>query len=126
MSDVEGFSEDVPQPAAGSSAVDEGQRKRRESKKTRMEREDREFFRFVMASEAGRRFLWSILKEGHAFEAMFPVGPVGFPDPHAVWFQAGIQDLGQRLYQTWHLKAPEQTMLMLRENDHRFQQVEGA
>jgi hypothetical protein len=123
MSDVPNSDE---APAIANSAVDETQRKRRESRKARAAREDREFFRLVVASEAGRRFLWAILQETHAFETMFPAGPAGFPDPHAAWFQAGKQDTGQRLYQTWHYRAPAETMQMLIENDKRFQQVEAA
>lgn len=111
-------------PAGVDSAVDPERKRRRESKKARKEREDREFFRFIVSSEVGRRFMWSILREAHTFETMFPAGPVGFPDPNAVWFQAGKQDLGQRLYQTWHAKAPGEVMSMLIENDHRFQQIE--
>lgn len=118
--------EGLTEATAGNSAVDEGQRKRRESKKTRQEREDREFFRMVTMSEAGRRLLWSILLEAHAFETMFPCGPTGFPNEHATWFQAGQQELGQRLFQSWFTRAPEPMMLMLREHDKRFQKVEAA
>lgn len=124
MSDIDQTSDDVA--AAGNSAVDPVQNKRRETKKARAAREDREFFRHVMASEAGRRFLWSILESAHAFETMFPAGPAGFPDPHAAWFQAGQQELGQRLYQTWHVRAPQEMMTMLLENDKRFAQIEAA
>lgn len=116
---------DAPPPGVDS-AVDPERKRRRETKKARLAREDREFFQFMVASAAGRRFMWSILREAHAFETMFPAGPAGFPDPNAAWFEHGKQDLGQRLYQSWHAKAPGPVMQMLMENDTRFQQLEGA
>lgn len=117
MSDpTEGENPEIEQ----ASAVDEGQRKRKETKIQRREREDREFFRLVVASEAGRRFLWSILTECHAFETRFAFGPVGVPDPHETFFRLGEQLLGQRLYQSWLVKAPEPVISMMRENDPRF------
>jgi|GEM_PF-3066476 len=105
------------------SAVDEEQRKRRETRKQRQSREDREFFRMVMDSAAGRRLLWGILQEAHTFDERFSFGPVGFPDPHETFFKLGEKMLGQRLYQSWHIKEPANVMLMLSENDARFQQV---
>lgn len=106
------------------SSVDTAQHKRRETKAKRKEREDREFFWMVVSSETGRRFLHSILKEAHAFETRFAAGPSGVPDPLASWMHFGEQQLGQRLYQTWHLKAPEQVMLMLRENEPKYMKVD--
>lgn len=100
---------------------------RHESKKkiqVRQEREDREFFRFMVSSEAGRRFMWSILNEAKPFEARFGAGPTGFPDNLASFYFAGEKDLGLRLYHTWCAKAPAEAMQMLIENDPRFQQVE--
>lgn len=105
------------------SAVDEGQRKRRETKKERMAREDRQFVRQILSLEVGRRFLWSILREAHPFETIFAAGSSGVPDPFATFHHNGEQQLGLRLFQTWMLQAPEDMMLMLREHDPRFKQV---
>lgn len=121
MSDpTEGENEERDVPA---SAVDERQHKKRETKKARQDREDREFFRHMIASEAGRRFMWSILASAHTFDEQFSFGPVGFPDPHETFFHLGEKMLGQRLYQTWHLREPELVMSLLRENDPRFMAV---
>ncbi len=110
--------------ATQASSVDTARNKRRESVAKRKEREDREFFWLVVNSEAGRRFLHSILREAHAFEVKFGVGPNGFPQPEATWMYFGEQQLGQRLYQSWHLLAPEQVMHMLHECEPKFQKVE--
>lgn len=117
--------DDTPEvvPSVPNSAVDEGQRKRRETKKERMAREDRQFVRQILSLEVGRRFLWSILKEAHPFETIFASGASGVPDPFATFHHNGEQQLGLRLFQTWMLQAPEDTMLMLREHDPRFKQV---
>lgn len=124
MSDPDITNEEIAaeQPA---SSVDEAQRKRRETKAKRREREDREFFRMVVQSEVGRRFLHSILHEAHAFEVRFGVGPNGFPQTEATWMQFGEQQLGQRLYQTWHLRYPAEIMDMLRENEPKYMKVEA-
>jgi hypothetical protein len=122
MSDpTEGDDLESTEPVA--SAVDETQRKRRESKIKRKQREDREFFRLVLASEAGRRFLWSILAECHTFETIFGSSPAGAPDPLASWLHLGEQQIGQRLYQLWHFREPKGVMDMLHENDPRFAEV---
>lgn len=107
------------------SAVDTPRNKRREATAKRKVREDREFFWMVVNSEAGRRFLHSILNEAHAFETKFGAsGPGGFPNPEASWLFFGEQQLGQRLYQTWHLRAPEQVMTMLRECEPKYMKVQ--
>lgn len=108
------------------SAVDDGQRKRRLSKQERMAREDAEFFRATVASEIGRRFLWSILNVAHPFETIFSSGPSGVPDPMATMYHHGEQQLGLRLYQTWMAKDPMNVHQMLVENDKRFQKLEVA
>ena len=76
--------------------------------------------REILGSEPGRRFLWRILTEARAFDNPFAVGPNGFPQPEATWFQAGVKDLGQRLYLTWLRISPEAVAAMHRENDPRF------
>lgn len=110
---------------AVASAVDEKTRKKRENKKVRKEREDREFFAQTVQSEIGRRFLWSILNDSHAFETIFAVsGAAGYPNPEATWMHFGEQQLGQRLYHTWHLRDPENVMKMLVENCPKYQRAD--
>lgn len=112
-------------PTGQPSSTDEAANKRRETKKARIEREDREFFKLVAASEVGRRFLWSILDRCKTFETQFSFGPVGFPDPHETFFRLGMREVGQALYQTWHHRDPEHAMKMLFENDKRFAVLEA-
>jgi len=121
MSDQTEGQGDTPPVAA---AVDVKRHESQKKRQARMEREDREFFRFMASSEAGRRFMWSILNEAKPFEARFGAGPTGFPDNLASFYFAGEKDLGLRLYHTWCAKAPTEAMQMLIENDPRFQQVE--
>jgi hypothetical protein len=124
MSDPEIVNEETA-AATQPSSVDTARNKRRESVAKRKEREDREFFWLIVKSEAGRRFLHSILAEAHAFETRFgAAGPGGFPNDLATWLYFGEQQLGQRLYQTWHLKAPNEVMQMLRECEPKYMKVE--
>lgn len=122
MSDVTEGNDERPEDEVAS-AVDEKQHKRKESKIKRMQREDREFFRHMLSLEAGRRFAWSILNECHTFETRFGASPNGSPDSMATWMHAAEKDIGQRFYQLWHLKEPDGVMLMLRENDTRYQGI---
>jgi hypothetical protein len=118
MTDTTEASDDPPVV----SAVDEPQRKRRESVKKRKEREDREFLKMALNVEAGRRFLWNILAECHTFETIFRHDH-GLPIDMATWMCLGEQQIGQRLYQLWHIKNPVGVMAMLKENDPRFAEV---
>lgn len=101
-----------------------------ESKKRRIARERREredFWRGVFASEVGRREMWGIIGvQAHAFETRFACGPTGFPQPESTWFQAGEQDIGQRLYQSLFYVDPKGVMLMLQEHDPRFPKPDKA
>lgn len=57
-----------------------------------------EFWRAMLATEIGRREIWSLLTNAHTFEDRFACGPNGFPQPEATWFQAGEKAVGMRLY----------------------------
>jgi len=83
-------------------------------------REHESFWKAVFADPIGRREMWALLQDMHPFETVFACGPSGFPQPEATWFKAGEQQLGLRLYQSWHQIDPEGVMLMQRENDSRF------
>ncbi len=124
MSDEPEITNDETVAATQPSAVDTARNKRRETAAKRREREDREFFWMVASSEVGRRFLHSILAECHAFEVRAGIGPNGFPQPEMTWMHFGEQQVGQRLYQTWHLKAPGPIMEMLRECEPKYQKVQ--
>lgn len=122
MSDL---TEDQEPEATLGAAVDAKRHESAKKRQARMEREDRDFFQMMASSEAGRRFMWSILNEAKPFEARFGAGPTGFPDNLASFYFAGEKDLGLRLYHTWCAKAPAEAMHMLIENDPRFQRVES-
>lgn len=109
------------------SAVDPKQRQRKILEKKLSDRDiERHAQEYIFGTEAGRKFIWGILSEAHVFEIEFACGPNGAPQGEATFFKLGEQMLGQRLYQTWHAKFPEQVMLMLKENDHRFQVKKGS
>ena len=82
--------------------------------------EAQKFWEWAFQSDIGRRELWGILKEAHAFGEHFACGPNGFPQPEATWFHAGEQSLGMRLFLSWQVLSPEGVRLMLLEHDPRF------
>lgn len=83
----------------------------------RREKDAKEFYTAVFASEIGRREMWDILRSLHTFETRFAVSPVGFPDPNATWFNAGEQAAGQRLFKSWLRIDREGVLLMMQEHD---------
>lgn len=85
--------------------------------------EGEEWWRESLSTIIGRRELWELLREMHAFDDRFPITPVGFPDTNAAWFAAGQQSKGQSLWLKWLKLDPDNTTLMMRENDPRFAPV---
>jgi hypothetical protein len=59
-----------------------------------------EWWQAALASETGRHEIWALLTEAKTFEAVFAVGPSGFPQPEATWFAAGKRELGLTLYRS--------------------------
>lgn len=96
-----------------------------QERENELRRRDRAaFWRGVLSTETGRREIWNIiagLDQLHAFNTNFPVGPVGFPDPNAAWYQRGQQDYGLKLYHDLLTVVPQEALLMHNENDARFQ-----
>lgn len=80
------------------SAADPEQAKRIRNRGKREAAEGDAFWRQVLADKVGRREVWRLLMNAHAFEDRFAVGPNGFPQSEATWFQAGERSVGQRLY----------------------------
>jgi hypothetical protein len=95
--------------------------KRRERKAALQEREARQFWERIFATELGRREMFKLLRDCKAFETEFACGPNGFPQPEATWFKAGQSDWGRRMRETWLVQHTDAFALMLRENDPRFQ-----
>lgn len=76
-----------------------------------------QFWRRVLADPIGRRELWQILANGHAFETRFECGPNGTPQSEATWFEAGAQAFAFNLYRSWQRMDPVGTLRMLLEHD---------
>lgn len=109
--------EDLPlQP----NAADKREIKKRTVRKKVREREEVAFVRGLLGTPEGRRFLWGILAAAHTFEERFGVSHYGFPIEQETWFNAGQQQLGQRLYLSWDFIDHDGVSLMLREHDPRF------
>lgn len=80
------------------SAADPEQQKRIKNRAKREAAEGDAFWRRALEDKVGRREIWRLLMNAHTFEDRFAVGPNGFPQSEATWFQAGERAVGQRLY----------------------------
>lgn len=121
MSEFEQAPEDRPEvlPAQPNAANPVEIKKRRERRKIDDQGEVR-LIREILANPIGRSFLWRIIHGAGTFEERFPVGLNGSPIDQEIWFNAGQQAFGQRLYQTWDFLDHDGVSLMLREHDPRF------
>jgi hypothetical protein len=117
--ELDSDSSDVREQPGVDAADARSYRKQRNTAEFR-KRQAQEFWQRVFADPIGRREMWGILQEAHAFEERFACGPSGFPQPEATWFQAGIQSLGQRLFQSWTILDRAGVFMMLDEFDPRF------
>ena len=102
---------------------DSGNKKSNLEKGKRLKAEQKEaenFWKEVLGSEIGRREIWKIILESHAFEERFACGPNGFPQTEATWFHAGEQAFGLRLYHSLMKIDAENIFKMHKENDFRF------
>jgi len=83
------------------------------------------FWKNILDHPIGRKEVWSILQETHAFEDRFACGPNGFPQSEATWFHAGEQAYGLRFYHKLMGLHPQAMVIMHKENDPRFLDIEG-
>lgn len=98
--------------------------KRTQDRMLREQKERVAFWQAVLANKIGRREIWRLVADpqwGHAFERPFAVGPNGFPQPEATWFQAGAKDFGMRFYHELMRIDPDGTLAMLKEHEPSFQ-----
>lgn len=102
-------------PSVDASSI--GEVRKRERRKKREARESEEFWKAVFATPIGRREMYRILAEAGTFEQRFAVGPTGFPDALASWYHRGAHDFGQRVYQGWLMRMPQEVVHMRAEND---------
>lgn len=109
-------SDDAPAASGMVNAAEPRSVKRARTKAKLREEEAADFWRRALGSEVGRRELYSILADAHAFQERFGCGPNGFPQPEETWFHAGEQAQGFRLYLSWLRLAPESVQLMMQEN----------
>jgi hypothetical protein len=103
--------------------VDAGSRRSVRKRRITAALRDREIQRFwqgVFADPIGRSEIWRLLDDAGTFDQRFGVGPAGFPQPEASWFNMGMRALGLRLFQKWSALAREGVFLMLDEYDPRF------
>jgi len=94
-------------------------------RKTRIRQEFDEasaFWKSILGTKVGRREIWKLLSDSHAFEDRFACGPNGFPQVEATWFQAGEKSFGQRLWLTLQRYDVDSVLLMHREHDTRLGQ----
>lgn len=105
MPDDDAEPEDRPQDEpAQRSAVDTKGDRRRESRKQLAERQAREWFARLLATDPHfRQFCWSVLAAAGTFEEKYGFGPLGHPNPPATEFFRGARDVGQRLYHSWSI-----------------------
>jgi hypothetical protein len=95
--------------------------RQRVSKIEQVEQEREAFWRSVMADPIGRRAIWEFLTlDCHFEETRFAVGPNGFPQSESTWFEAGRQEVGQRLAKSLQKRCREGYLAMLDENDPAF------
>lgn len=113
-------------PADAPDAADPDAIKKVRRRKARAEDEARAFWGRVLGDPVGRRELWGILEALKWRETPFQVGPNGFPQPEATWFQAGQREAGLRLYHKLVHHTREGVALMLDEHDPRFVDLKKA
>lgn len=107
-------------------AADPAQIAARSQKQRETKNDAAKFWNSVFATANGRREMWNILQESHAFEVRFACGPNGFPQPEATFFNAGESAFGLRLYQSWLLMEPEGVRAMHIENDSKWAKPKRA
>lgn len=125
MSDVDEPEDRPDESPAQPSAVDPRANRKLAAKKKLTERDSREFWAGVFASEIGRREMWGLLQSAHTFEVQFACGPNGAPQSEATFLRLGEQLLGQRFYQTWLTNHRDAIASMHIENDVRFKKAKS-
>lgn len=110
-------SDEEPEPGTTTDLTDPRAPKRALNKRRRETAEAAQFWRSVFADEVGRRIMWDILKDSHAFETRFACAGDGSPYEAARNFQAGEAAFGFRLWKTWMKLAREGCLLMMQEFD---------
>lgn len=93
---------------------------RRQTKIEREQAEEDKHWRQQLASKVGRRALYKMFAQGKLWETPFAVGPNGFPQPDATWYQAGERELVRRIHDKLQILDHASIYLMMCENDPRF------
>lgn len=102
---------DEPQVGAPYDAADPEQVERAERAAKRHEKAMRVVVATLLSTPDGRAWMWGHLVSGHIFEASFVAG-----DPHLTSFRDGERNAMLRLLGDVMRAAPEQYMLMAKEN----------
>lgn len=106
--------------AAQAAATPQAYRKQADKSK-RVKDKAAEFWKRCMADPVGRAQIWDLLVLAGTFEERFGVGPNGFPQPEATWFNAGQKAFGQKFYQMLARVDRAALFLMHDEFDAEFQ-----
>lgn len=85
--------------------------------------EEDKHWRQQLASKIGRRAIYRMFEQAKMWETPFAVGPNGFPQPDATWFQAGQRELARGIHDKFQLLDHAMVYLMLVENDPRFKKA---
>lgn len=101
-------------------AASEKEQRKRETTVKRLAREEREFWRAVLALPVGRRVIFALLQRAGTFRVEFAATPPGFPHPDAQNYANGQRDFGIWLYHELGRQARDGLFTMLDENDSRF------
>lgn len=109
--------DEEPTPGTTTDLTDPKAPKRALNKRRREEQEAAQFWRSVFADPVGRRIMWDILRDSHAFDIRFATSANGAPYEAARNFQAGEAAFGFRLWKTWMKLAREGCLQMLSEFD---------
>lgn len=109
------------QPPANPNAADREHQRRVTRGAKRADDERAEFWRGTLGTEIGRREMYALIATMHFDKERFVESTNGSPVREATWAELGIQRIGFQLYRKWLGLAPDEVLLMLRENDPALQ-----
>lgn len=93
---------------------------RKQSKIDREQDEDDRHWKQQLASKIGRRAIYRMFAQAKLWETPFAVGPNGFPQPDATWFQAGQRELVRGIHNKLQILDHASVYLMMCENHPDF------
>ena len=104
-------------------AADAGRINERVARVKKDEERAVEFWQACLSDPIGRKEIWNLLQTAGTFENRFSVGPNGFPQVEATWFNAGQAAFGLQLYHSLLVRDHQAVYNMHLENDPRFTRI---